>query len=175
LTLPANVRINPNVPFPSLVIGSGPITVSKNFGIWTIGFSVVNLPTQPGPINNSTDLILVYDSVGGNFFNLPLSAIASSGARQQRSIQVVGDLPLQSTDQTLNVNGAGLNIIIPLASTRAGVPFTFKRVDSAPSFTLTATAPDTIDGLASLVVNTGSITLVPYNDGVNNSRGYGIV
>jgi hypothetical protein len=173
LTLPANVRVNANVPFPSLVIGSGPITLSKTFGIWTIGFSIANLPVQPGPVNLSTDFLIVYDSISGNFFSLPLSTLISS-ARPQRSITGVGNLPITAADQILNVNpGPGLNITIPLASTRGGVPLTFKKTGGSP-FTLTATGPDTLEGLASILVNTGTVTLVPYNDGVNNALGYAL-
>lgn len=175
MALVANIRVNTSAPFPSLITAIGPVTLSKANGIWTVGFSIVNLGIQPGPINNATDFIIVYDSIGGSFFKLPLSAVASSGARQQRSIASGADLPLIATDQILNVNGAGLNIPIPLASTRNGVPFTFKRVDGSPPFTLTPTGPDTIDGLASLVVNSGSITINPYTDTINNTRGYAIL
>jgi hypothetical protein len=175
LTLPANVRVNTNVPFPSLVIGSGPVTVSKNFGIWTIGFSITNLATAPGPINSATDLLIAWNSVSGNFYSLPISALVSS-ARAQRSITGPGNLPITTNDQILNVkSGApGLNITVPLASTRSGTPLTFNFVPGGQSFTLTATGPDTLDGLAAVVLNNGGITLMPYNDGANNALGYAI-
>ena len=37
--LPARIRVNATFPFPALVQGSGPVTVSKANGIWTIGFT----------------------------------------------------------------------------------------------------------------------------------------
>ena len=40
---PANVRVNVQVPFPALVTGSGPITVTKVNGVWQIGFSVAQV------------------------------------------------------------------------------------------------------------------------------------
>ena len=46
MTAPTNIRFNLNAPFPSLVTGSGPITVSKMNGIWQIGYSAANLAKQ---------------------------------------------------------------------------------------------------------------------------------
>ena len=40
MTVPTNIRMNLNAPFPSLVTGSGPISVGKQNGIWQIGYSV---------------------------------------------------------------------------------------------------------------------------------------
>jgi hypothetical protein len=48
--LPANIRVNAAFPFPSLVQGSGPITVAKNNGIWTIGSTEVG----GGNVSNDT-------------------------------------------------------------------------------------------------------------------------
>ena len=46
MTIPANIRINTNFPFPALVQGSGGITVAKKNGIWTIGLTA---GTATGP------------------------------------------------------------------------------------------------------------------------------
>lgn len=76
MTLPANIRINLNAPFPSLVQGYGPVTISKQNGIWTVGFSVSNLGIQNPPpwANYSTDYALVFDSVARQFIQVPLSS-----------------------------------------------------------------------------------------------------
>jgi hypothetical protein len=61
--LPANIRVNAAFPFPALVQGSGPVTVAKNNGIWTIGHSITNVANQlPPPANYPTDYILFWDN-----------------------------------------------------------------------------------------------------------------
>lgn len=59
MTLPANIRVNAAFPFPSLVQGSGPITITKVNGIWTVGFDTgllgplnTTAPITGGPITN---------------------------------------------------------------------------------------------------------------------------
>ena len=77
--LPANIRIQTPVPFPNLVQGSGPITVNKMNGIWTIGYSTAGLPVQGVPQAGSfpTTFVVAYDSVAKTTYNLPLSAFSS--------------------------------------------------------------------------------------------------
>ena len=60
MNLPANIRVNTSFPFPALVQGSGPITLTKINGIWTIGYNGALLgdintspPLTGGPINLS--------------------------------------------------------------------------------------------------------------------------
>jgi hypothetical protein len=79
MTLPANIRINTSLPFPSLVKGSGPVTVAKVNGVWTVGlnFGVLGIQTPPAG-NFPTDYLVVFDSIGNTFFQMPLSALASA-------------------------------------------------------------------------------------------------
>ena len=79
MTIPANIRFNLNAPFPSLVTGTGPITVSKMNGIWQIGYSVSNLTQQnPPPAGGlTTSFVTVWNSQTNSFFNVPLSALAA--------------------------------------------------------------------------------------------------
>ena len=60
MNIPDNIRVNASFPFPALVQGSGPITLTKINGIWTIGYNgalLGNINTSPpltgGPINLS--------------------------------------------------------------------------------------------------------------------------
>ena len=94
--------------------------------------------------------------------------------RSQRSITGAGNLPLVASDQILNINsGLDLAPIVPLASGRQGLPLTFKNLPGSHTQTITSTSPDTFDGAASLaLVGGASLTLMPYNDGVN--AGYAI-
>ena len=75
MALPPNIRIQTPVPFPATVTGSGPITVNKQNGIWTLGYNVSNLGVQnPPPAGNlATDYVTVWDSVNQTFVNVPLS------------------------------------------------------------------------------------------------------
>jgi hypothetical protein len=174
MTLPANVRVNTQVPFPALVQGSGPVTVTKINGIWTIGFAPQLLGIQNPPTNLAADLAIVWDPIAKTFILTPLAGLLISTTRLQRSIIVAGDLPVQVNDAILNINAAAdLMPIVPAAATRAGVPLTFKNKPTSHSQTLTRTGADTFDGQNALPLYAGAaITLVPYNDGVNT--GYAI-
>lgn len=83
MTLPANIRVNTPVPFPALVTGSGPVTVAKVNGVWTLGFSVSSFGIQnPPPLANwATDYALVYDSAAKQFIQVPLGSILWAAGR----------------------------------------------------------------------------------------------
>lgn len=97
---------------------------------------------------------------------------SSGTARPQRSI-TSGPVTISSTDQILNINIASpTSITLPLASSRSGVPLTFIDVGgnaAANNITLNGSGGDLIDGFASvgLSSNYQSLTLNPFNDGVN--------
>lgn len=171
MALPVNIRVNVRAPFPALVQGSGPITIVKTNGIWTIGYSISTFQIQTPPLTSyPADYVLVWDSVANTFFRLQLSVLAGlSSARVQRSITGAGNLPIVLGDSILNVNAAtDLAPVVPLASTRSGAPLTFKNKPGSHSQTITRTAPDTLEGNNSFPLAAGtSVTLVPYNDGVN--------
>lgn len=174
MTAPANIRVNTQVPFPSLVLAGAPVTIAKNNGVWTVGFSIAKLGVQvPPAANYPNDYVLIWDSVAQTFFKASLTSIAGL-TRLQRSITGAGQLPITGIDMILNLNAAAdLAPPVPLAVTRNGVPLTFKNLPGSHVQTITATAPDTFDGEAQWPLQPGaSVTLVPYNDGVN--AGYGI-
>lgn len=173
--LPATVRVNTTVNFPSLVFGTGPITVTKTNGVWTVGFSVATLATSvPPPSNFGTDYFIVWDSVAQTFFNMPLSGIGAlvGGARAQRSVTAT-PIVVSPNDQILNCNiNVAAACALPAAASRNGVPLTFKDLGQATAhnITLTPNGAETIDGAASLVLNVNrqAVTLVPFNDGTNS-------
>lgn len=175
MTLPANIRVDMSVPFPALTQGSGPVTVTKVNGVWTLGFSMSGLAIETPPTSSlATDYLLVFDSIAGNLFRVPMNALPAT-ARTQRFIGGSAALPIAASDQILNVSASsgGFVISAPAGGGRAGSPLTFKLVSGGSAFTISATSPDTFDGQSSLVVNGGSVTLVPYNDGINTS-GYAV-
>lgn len=77
-SLPYNIRVNVNVPFPALVAGAVGIKVTKQNGVWTIssdynGF--VKAANIPDPANT---YILVWNAVTGIFSIVPSSAVSAS-------------------------------------------------------------------------------------------------
>lgn len=179
MATPARIRVNTAFPFPSLVNGSGPITINKQQGIWTVGYSVVPFATQvPPPANYQTDYMLMYDSVAKIYFNMSMTALVSAaqssitaGARTQRAI-TTSPITIMTNDQILNCSiGTAATCALPTAASRVGVPLTFKDLGqaSAHNITITPAGGETIDGLATIKLtnNFQTLTLVPLNDGTN--------
>lgn len=180
MTLPANIRVNTAVPFPALVLGSGPVTVSKNNGIWTLGFTISAFGSQvPLAGNYPTDFVLAWDAVNQTFFKVSITnlisslAITTGSARNQRTTTAT-PIVVGSTDQIIscNISSGPAACTLPSAATRVGVPLTFKDLGQAAAhnITLTAAGGDTIDGAATYVMNNNyqAVTLVPFNDGTNS-------
>jgi Major tropism determinant N-terminal domain len=122
-------------------------------------------------VDTTNNRLVVQD--GATAGGWPLAKLADTFG--QRSIGGSGGLPIQAADRKLNVKiTSALSITVPAASTRSGIPLTFKNVaSSTANVTLNATGSDTFDGAASLTLTPGeAVTLDPYNDGVNNSLGY---
>ena len=172
MTLPSNVRINLGAPFPAVVTGVPPFSIAKASGNWRLGLSLAGLAVQQPPTSNyATDYILVWDSVSGIFFRMPLAQFAG-GAAAQRSV-TAGPVSVLTTDQILNLNlAASLTITLPLATSRNGVPLVFKDIGlqaNTNPITIAATAPDTIDGNPSVIISGSGqrLILTPANDGVN--------
>lgn len=96
--------------------------------------------------------------------------------RPQRSIRTNADLPITINDADLNFDCvADLAPVIPAAALRAGASYTCKSVPGSATQTLTATGADTLEGNATAELRGGqSLTLKPYNDGVNNALGYSV-
>jgi hypothetical protein len=187
MTLPANIRLNLNLPFPALVQGSGPVTVDKRNGVFTLGFDIIDLGTGvPLPANFNNDYLIYYDAVLRTFLKVPFSSLPGP-ARPQRSIKTALDLPVTLNDSVLNVDTTAgpLTLLLPSYGLRNGAPLTFKDTAgtwAANNVTFTATIPDSIDGISNAAlaggalkgtVNRQSFTFLPMNDGVNT--GYAII
>lgn len=177
MTLPANIRINTAVPFPALVQSNGPITISKNNGIWTIGFTITTFGSQVPLVGNyPTDFLLAWDAVNQTFFkvsitNLIASIVATYPTRTQRSVTAT-PFGVGASDMILNCKiTSPAACTLPSAASRLGVPVTINDLGQATAnnITLTAAGGDTIDGAATYVIrdNFGYVTLLPFNDGVN--------
>ena len=105
MTLPPNIRVNTSVPFPALVIGNGPISVSKVNGIWTVAYSIAGIaPGIPSGPQLATDHILVWDSVAQTFLRVPLSFFSTGGRTQNQRSVTTGPVIISPADQILNLN-----------------------------------------------------------------------
>lgn len=172
MTAPPNIRVNLLAPFPSLVTGSGPITIGKQNGIWTIGFSIAFMGTQvPPPANYPTDYILVYDSIANTFFKMPLNTLPT-GNPMQRSVTTT-PIVIANNDVQLNCKiTTPATCALPTAVSRGGNQLIFKDLGQATAnnITITPNGAETIDGQASVKIanNYASLTLNPFTDGINS-------
>lgn len=177
MVAPANVRVNTQAPFPTMVVGAGPITIGKNLGVWQIGFSIIPFGSQnPPSANFPTDFLLGYDANANQFFKISLTNLLASltpaaSVRLQR-LAITSPIVISGTDQIINVNisSGSPTCTLPLASTRAGNAITFKDVGGnfgAHNLTVTPAGGDNIDGGGAIVLNVNrqAVTLVPANDG----------
>jgi hypothetical protein len=74
--MPANVRISAQFPFPATTQGTTPIAVTKANGIWSVALPLGALATQnPSGGSLTTDYLLVWDSLSGTYFKMPVSNI----------------------------------------------------------------------------------------------------
>lgn len=177
MVAPANVRVNTQAPFPTMVTGAGPITLAKNLGVWQVGFSIIPFQSQNPPVGNfPTDFLLGYDANANQFFKISLSNLFASftpppNVRTQR-LATTSPITISGSDQIINVNitSGSPTCTLPLASSRSGNPLTFKDVGGnfgAHPLTITAAGGDNIDGGGSIILNVNrqGVTLVPANDG----------
>jgi hypothetical protein len=74
--MPASVRISAQFPFPAGVAGTTPIAITKANGIWSVALPLDALATQnPSGGNLTTDYLLVWDSLTGTYFKMPVSNV----------------------------------------------------------------------------------------------------
>lgn len=105
MTLPANIRVATQVPFPSQVKGQGVIGIAKANGVWTVTFDLA--PLLPGVTavpNPSTTYALAYDSATGVYYLVQLAAISTN--RNVRTLIDAGPYAALPDDDVLIVKPA---------------------------------------------------------------------
>lgn len=170
-SLPYNVRVNVNVPFPALVAGASGIKVTKKNGIWTISAdytSFVQAPVIADPANSYT---LIWNSVTGIFTLASISAVPNS--KIVKTLAAAGPYTALPTDEVLIVNqtaGAAFTVNVDWSARTKPLRVVDGKGDAAAN-NITITPMTGQTQLASLnysyVIdgNGGSITLTPLPDG----------
>lgn len=168
-----NIRVNISAPFPSLVLGDLPITITKNAGDWIIGFDYSNLAnTVPALANYPTDFVLVFDSVTQTYFQMSLQAMQNAfSGNSYRIVTAAGAVTIVGTDQTILLNktvGAATNIILPTSVSRLGAPVTvkdYKGDANANNITFVPNGTETIDGFSPADAAANGTALIDINYG----------
>jgi hypothetical protein len=91
---PADIRVNAAFPFPALVQGSGPVTIAKASGVWTVGHSIDQFGAiTPTPPSSSHQYVLIFDGVAGTYSKIAVSNLAGAPAPMinVKSYGAVGD------------------------------------------------------------------------------------
>jgi hypothetical protein len=151
MSTPANIRVNIGAPFPALVKGSSPVTIAKANGIWTVGFQIANLGAMPLGTDPTMVELLLWNTATKSFQQTTL-AQASSSPQFQRLFTAAGNIAVLANDRVILVKQAvpaAVNIILPAAASRNGVPLTvkdFAGVAAANPLTFVPNAADIIDG-----------------------------
>jgi hypothetical protein len=174
-SLPYNLRVNVNVPFPALVAGANGIKVSKSNGIWTIAADYTAFAQATSVPDATNAYTLVWNAVSGQFTLVQVGAL-----QNLKAVKILdGTTGLSSpytalpTDEVLIVkqaSGAPFTVNVDwLSRTRPLRVVDGKGDASTNNITITPAAGQTqlaevnysyvIDG------NGGSITLTPLPDG----------
>jgi hypothetical protein len=172
MTVPENVRINLSAPFPTQVQGSGPVTISKQLGVWTVGFSTTKLGALSLNLDPTTITFLVYSSGTGTFYNITLAAL-SGQFFATRVVTAAGNIPVTPSDRVLLVAQTvpqAAYVILPAAASRNGTPLTIKDLAGVAAgfpLTLLPNGAETIDGQLSVPLNSNyqALTLYPIATG----------
>lgn len=170
-SLPYNVRVNVNVPFPALVAGAVGIKVTKQNGIWTISpdyTAFVQNSSVADPVNSYT---LVWNAITGLFTLVQISAV--SNLKVVKTLTAAGPYSALPTDDVIIINqtaGAPFTVNVDWSTRQKPLRVVDGKGDAATNnITITPAAGQTqlasvnysyiIDG------NGGSITLTPLPNG----------
>lgn len=172
-SLPYNIRVNVNVPFPALVAGAQGIKITKSNGIWTIApdYTAFPVSTVISQINLPNSYFLVWNSVTGFYTLVPLTSITQAASPTPINV-ALSPYVVQSTDSILYVDSSGgaVTVTLPAAVNRNGFPLTIKDVAGAAAthnISIVPNGTETIDGLNPLPVNAnyGGFRLYPKTGG----------
>lgn len=158
MTQPANIRVNIGAPFPATVKGAGPVTIAKQNGIWTVGFTIANLAAVPAGTDPTTLEVLVWNTVTQTFQQ---TTLANAFASSPRTIGIA-DSPyaVKPSDSVIFVDSSGGPVVIDLqaAAARAGrdldvMDASGNAATAGHNISIIPSGLETVAGLNPLVIN----------------------
>lgn len=173
MTIPASIRVATQVPFPSQVKGKGVVQIAKVNGVWSVSLNFTSLLPAVGAVPNpATTSALLWDSVTGKFYLMPIGYIASAG-KVVRVLTAAGPYAAQPTDDVLIVKqavGAAFNVTVDWSARAKPLTVVDGKGDAAVNnISITPAAGQTQMAIADYVYkidgNGGTITLTPLPDG----------
>lgn len=170
-SLPYNIRVNVNVPFPALVAGAAGIKVTKLNGIWTIAPDYTAFAKNTSVADPANSYLQVWNALTGVYTLVPISYAAT--IKSVRTLTAAGPYAALPADEVLIVKqavGAPFTVTVDWSTRTKPLRVVDGKGDAlANPITITPAAGQTqlatvnysyvIDG------NGGSITLTPLPDG----------
>ena len=169
-----SLKLRAKVSFPSSVQSTGPISITKANGIWSINYAPILLSYKVPAVGDlPTDYLVVWDSISNTCVNASISSIVALSASPAQTVDsAAGDYSV-TTETMLLVNKtvpAANNVVLPTSLSRSGVPLIVKDLaGNAATYAITIKAFGTekIDGASQyqIVANYGAVKLVPLSSG----------
>jgi hypothetical protein len=170
-SLPYNIRVNVNVPFPALVAGASGIKVTKQNGIWTIAPDYTVFAQSQAIADPGNSYVLIWNVVTGLFTLVPGAALAAT--KSVKTLTAAGPYTALPSDDVLIIKqtvGAPFTVNVDWGNRGKPLRVVDGKGDAATNnITITPATGQTqlaavnfsyvIDG------NGGSITLTPLPDG----------
>lgn len=170
-SLPYNIRVNTNIPFPARVSGAAGIKVVKQNGLWTISPDYTVFPQVASVADPANTYTLVWNAVTGVFNLVLVSSIAS--LKVVKTLTAAGPYTALPTDEVLIIKqtaGAPFTVNVDWSARSKPLRIVDGKGDAATN-NITITPANGQTQLASVnfsyVIdgNGGSITLTPLPDG----------
>lgn len=170
MTIP-QVKISPQLPFPTLTIGAAGIKVTKLNGVWTIRLDYTALAQLTPPTSDYPNtLIMSYNTTSKIYSTISLTLLqAAAQAVSPTFVTVAGTYAALSTDTDILINKtvpAANSVQLQASAARNGIPLFIKDYPgnaATNNITILPNGTEKIDGLSLLLINAnyGGFLLVP--------------
>lgn len=165
-----SLKLRAKVSFPSSVQATGPLSVTKTNGVWSVNYAPSLLSFKvPAVADLPTDYMVVWDSIANAFVNASISSIVALSASPAQTVDTAAGNYTVTTETMLLVNKtvpAANNVILPTSLSRSGVPIVIKDLaGNAATYNITIQpfGTEKIDGASQyqIVANYGAVKLYP--------------